>query len=162
MKTLGNEGYSRQKISERLSITIAQVRHSLNANDLTPVKCLGRPPILSNAQVHELEAFVCSSSENRQMSFFELAHRMFPHFGVSERVIARGLKKRRYSRQVVSPKPALSQEIRRKRYEFCRDHLDWTKQQWMKALWTDETWVIDGRHTKCWVTQKVSIINKVS
>lgn len=119
MKTLANEGYSRQKISERLSITIAQARHSLNANDLTPVKCLGLPPILSTAQFDELEAFVCSSSENHQMSFFELANRIFPHFGVSERVIARELRKREYSRQVACPKPALSQETSRKRYEFC-------------------------------------------
>ena len=158
MKTLADEGYSRQKISERLAITVAQVRYALNTRDLTPKKRLGRPSVLSATQADEIETFVCASAENRQMSYFELAHRVFRHFGVSENVIAREMKARGYSRQVATPKPALSQENMRKRYEFSRDHLDWDKEQWMKVLWSDETWVTDGRHSRSWVTRKVSII----
>ncbi|KAI0996975.1 hypothetical protein K3495_g11208 [Podosphaera aphanis] len=99
VKTLADEGYSRQKISERLSITVAQVRYALKIKDLTPKKRSGRPRVLSTAKVDEIEAFVCLSSENRQIPYFELAHRVFQHFGVSEKVIAREMKERGYSRQ---------------------------------------------------------------
>lgn len=162
VQTLASEGYSRKKISERLEITIAQVRNALKANDVCPKKRSGRHSVLTSTQIDEIEAFVCRSSENRQMSYFELAHNIFQRFGVSERVIARELKKRGYSHRVTCPKPPLSLENRTKRLEFAWDHLHWEKDDWMKVLWSNETWVTDGRHSRTWVTRKVSALQYTS
>jgi len=34
------------------------------------------------------------------------------------------------------------------------EHVDWTLDQWYKILWTDETWITGGRHTRTWVTRR--------
>lgn len=134
-----------------------QVRHTFNTVNLSPQKPKGRPPVLSSNQVDEIEAFVRSSFESREMSYFQLAYVVFPHLGVSEKVIRREMMKRGYARRVAAAKPPLSPENKRKRFEFARHHLHWKKEDWMRFLWTDETWITDGRHSRCWVTRKVSI-----
>ncbi|KAI1003954.1 hypothetical protein K3495_g4255 [Podosphaera aphanis] len=98
--------------------------------------------------------FICSSPENRQMSYFEVAHSVFPHLGVGEEVIRNEMKKRGFSRQIAQSKPPLNSENKAKRRYFAKDDLHWTVNDWMNVLWTDETWVTDGRHTRYWVTRK--------
>ena len=34
------------------------------------------------------------------------------------------------------------------------EHVNWTIEQWNRILWTDETWVTSGFHTRIWVTRK--------
>ncbi|KAI0999250.1 hypothetical protein K3495_g8947 [Podosphaera aphanis] len=124
--------------------------------DLSPKNSTGRPPVLSNSQVDEIETFVFSSPENRQMSYLRLANFVFRHFGVSEKVIRREMKKRGYTRQVAAAKPPLSPENMRKRFQFARSHLHWEKEDRMRILWTDVTWFTGGHHSRCWVTRKVN------
>ncbi|KAI0994009.1 hypothetical protein K3495_g14174 [Podosphaera aphanis] len=64
------------------------------------------------------------------------------------------MKKRGYTRSIAASKSPLSPENLRKRYDFGRNHLHWEKEDWMRVLWTDESWVTDGRHTRCWITRK--------
>ena len=91
------------------------------------------------------------------MSWFELAHGPFRDFGVSERVIQNELKKGGYGRHPALKKPPLSEEVKRKRREWAEAHKDWTVEDWMAILWTDETWATDGQHKREWVTRKVGI-----
>ncbi|KAI1005491.1 hypothetical protein K3495_g2728 [Podosphaera aphanis] len=105
-------------IAERLEITHSQVRYALNPSKLTPKKSSGRNPLLSSAQIDEVEAYIIFSQEGRQMPYFEVANVVFPHFGVSEKVIEREMKKRGYTRRIAASKPLLSPEILRKRYDF--------------------------------------------
>ncbi|KAI1005570.1 hypothetical protein K3495_g2647 [Podosphaera aphanis] len=88
------------------------------------------------------------------MSYFKVAHSVFPHLEVGEDVIRNEMKKRGFSRRIAQPKPPLNSENKAKRRHFARDDLHWTVNDWMNVLWTDETWVTDGRHTRCWVTRK--------
>ena len=90
------------------------------------------------------------------MSFFEIAHREFPHFGVSENVIRSEMNKRGYARRVAQPKPPRDPENKEKRLQFARNHLGWTVDDSMNILLMNETWVTDDRHLRCWVTRKVS------
>ncbi|KAI0992240.1 hypothetical protein K3495_g15946 [Podosphaera aphanis] len=83
VRTLANEGYSRRKISQNLAISYRQVCYTLKNADLSPKNSTGRPPVLSKSQVDEIESFVCSSPENRQMSYLQLTNFVFRHFGVS-------------------------------------------------------------------------------
>ncbi|KAI0998304.1 hypothetical protein K3495_g9890 [Podosphaera aphanis] len=66
------------------------------------------------------------------------------------------MSRRGYARRIAASKPPLSAENKRKRLEFATEYLDWNKEDWMRVLWTDETWVTDGRHSSIWITRKVS------
>ena len=92
------------------------------------------------------------------MTYFELANGPFKHLGVSERVIKSELEKRGSKRYPALNKPTTSPEIRRKRREWAEARIDWTLEQWMSILWSDETWATDGHHSRRWVTRKVSIL----
>ncbi|KAI0995952.1 hypothetical protein K3495_g12230 [Podosphaera aphanis] len=41
-----------------------------------------------------------------------------------------------------------------KRREWAEARKDWTVEDWMAILWTDETWATDGQHKRDWLTRK--------
>ncbi|KAI0994507.1 hypothetical protein K3495_g13675 [Podosphaera aphanis] len=88
------------------------------------------------------------------MTYFELANGLFKHLGVGERVIKIELEKRGFKRYTALNKPTTSPEIRRKLREWAEVRIDWTLEQWMSILWSDETWATDGHHSRRWVTRK--------
>ncbi|KAI0998359.1 hypothetical protein K3495_g9836 [Podosphaera aphanis] len=96
-----------------------QARYAANAAHLSPKKSSGRPFVLSSEQVDEIEAFVISSPEHRQLTCFQLAYAHFSHFGVSEKVIQRAMSRRGDARRIAASKPPLSAENKRKRLEFA-------------------------------------------
>ncbi|KAI0995682.1 hypothetical protein K3495_g12497 [Podosphaera aphanis] len=140
----------------------------MTPSDLSPgslcSKCCPSPPkkssdrslVLSSEQVDEIEAFVVSSPEHRQLTCFELAYAHFSHFGVSEKVIQGAISRRGYARRIAASKPPLSAENKKKRLEFATQHLHWNTEGRMRVLWIDETWVTGGRHSRIWITRKVS------
>ncbi|KAI0999005.1 hypothetical protein K3495_g9191, partial [Podosphaera aphanis] len=128
VRTLAREGYSHQKIARRLQVTYHQARYAANSVHLPPKNSCGRPLVLSSEQVDEIEAFVTSSPEHRQLTYFELAYAHFIHFGVSKKVIQRAMSRRGYASRIASSKPPLSAENKRKRLEFATEHLDWNKE----------------------------------
>ncbi|KAI0992211.1 hypothetical protein K3495_g15975 [Podosphaera aphanis] len=137
--TLAQEGYSYQKIAGRLQVTYHQARYAENAVHISPKKISGRPLVLSSEQVDEIEAFVTSSPEHRQLTYFELAYAHFGHFGASEKIVQRAMSRRGYARRIATSKPPLSAENKRKRLKFATEHLHRNKEDWMRVLWTDET-----------------------
>ncbi|KAI0993624.1 hypothetical protein K3495_g14560 [Podosphaera aphanis] len=118
VRTLAREGYSYQKIARRLQVTYHQAHYAANAVHLSPKKISGRPLVLSSEQVDEIEAFVTSSPEHRQLTYLELAYAHFSHFGVSEKVIQRAMSRRGYDRRIAASKQPLSVENKRRRLEF--------------------------------------------
>ncbi|KAI0992446.1 hypothetical protein K3495_g15739 [Podosphaera aphanis] len=128
VRTLAREGYSYQKIARRLQVTYHQAHYAANAVHLSPKNSSGRPLVLSSEQVDEIEAFVISSPEHRQLTYFELAYAHFSHFGVSEKVIQRAMSRRGYARHIAASKLPLSAENKRKRLEFATEHLHWNKE----------------------------------
>ncbi|KAI1000761.1 hypothetical protein K3495_g7436 [Podosphaera aphanis] len=105
VKTLFRVGFSHRDIAEQLGITTRQVSYTFNKTCLTPQKPKGLKPTLSSGQDDEVEDFIFSSPENRQISYFKIAHNVFPHLGVGEDVIRNEMKKRGISRRVAQPKP---------------------------------------------------------
>ncbi|KAI0993559.1 hypothetical protein K3495_g14625 [Podosphaera aphanis] len=71
--TLHRAGLSNREIADQLEVTILQVQNTVRSGRASPQTLTERPQQLSSAQVDELEAFVCSSRETRQMSLLELA-----------------------------------------------------------------------------------------
>lgn len=102
--TLSKAGYGRKHISKELGITPDQVRYTIEKGYISPKKNKGRNPKLNLTQVDELEEFVCSSRENRQMSYLEVATN-FPDWNVGEMAVKNALEKRGYSRCLVRTKP---------------------------------------------------------
>ncbi|KAI0996483.1 hypothetical protein K3495_g11699 [Podosphaera aphanis] len=154
IKALHDAGINQSKIAAPLNISRKQVGYSLRRGSVTPKKARGRSPSLSSEDVHKIEEFIKESPENRQMTYFELANGPFKHLGVSERVIKSELEKGGFKRYTALNKPTTSPEIRRKRREWAEARIDWTLEQWMSILWSDETWATEGHHSRRWVTRK--------
>ncbi|KAJ9292418.1 hypothetical protein DTO271G3_8799 [Paecilomyces variotii] len=147
-------GYTYEQISRELGITQRQVQYTcqLPIEHPTPQKPPGRSSSLSEEQMDEIEAFITGSREGRRMPYKKLIR----HFNldISEAVLARALKKRGYSRYIARRKPPISEKNRQLRLAWAREHLNWSIEQWYNVLWTDETWVTAGRHTRVWVTRR--------
>ena len=90
------------------------------------------------------------------MTYFELAYREFKHSSVSETVVKKELEKKGYNHHPATEKPIISPEIKRKRKECAEAHIDWTTEQWMSILWSDEPWATNGHHSRRWITRRVS------
>ncbi|KAI0994102.1 hypothetical protein K3495_g14081 [Podosphaera aphanis] len=149
---------NQSKIAAQLNISRKQVGYSLRRGSVTSKKARGRSPSLSSEDIDKIEEFIKESPENRQMTYFELANGPFNHLGVSERVIKSELEKRGFKRYTALNKPTTSPEIRRKQREWAEARIDWTLEQWMSILWSDEIWATNGHHSRRWVTRKVSIL----
>ncbi|CAK37236.1 uncharacterized protein An01g10550 [Aspergillus niger] len=51
-------------------------------------------------------------------------------------------------------KPPLTSANKQARLAWAFEHLYWTRDQWNRILWTDETWVTSGFHKQIYVTRK--------
>ena len=51
-------------------------------------------------------------------------------------------------------KPPITERNRVVCLAWAHEHVNWTMEQWYEILWTDETWIIGGRHTRTWVTRR--------
>ena len=155
--TLHEGGKTRKEIAHQLRLDPRQVSKAIKRGHIMPPKPLGRLPSLNGDQVDELEGFICSCREGRQMSYLELAIGPFKEWGVSERVIRGHLKKRGYSRHRAVSKPRLTESTRIKRKQWAEAHRFWSIDDWSRILWTDETWQHDGRLTSIFVTRTVRL-----
>jgi hypothetical protein len=68
--------------------------------------------------------------------------------------IRNALIKEGYHRRLAMRKPPISENNRATRLAWVLEHRYWTMEQWYEILWTDETWVTGGRHTRTWVTRR--------
>lgn len=155
--TLYESGKTRKDIAQQLRLDPRQVSTAIKRGHM-PRKSSGRPPSLTSDQVDELEDFICSCRESRQMTYLELAVGPFKEWGVSEQVIRNNLLKRGYSRHRAVSKPRLTEVTRNKRKQWAQAHCSWSMDDWSKILWTDETWQHDGRFTSIFVTRTVKLI----
>lgn len=152
VQTLRDVGWRYSDIAAHLGFSWKQVEIACQSR-VTPKKRKGRPSTITDEMRHELVAFVCQSGVTRRMTYIEL--RDVLGWGVSEDAIRRALWKEGYRRRMARFKPPISEANRIKRLQWAHEHLHWTREQWSSILWSDETWVTDGRHTRTWVTRRV-------
>ncbi|KAL1975013.1 hypothetical protein VTN31DRAFT_5217 [Thermomyces dupontii] len=121
---------------------------------LTPqFKERGRKASLTREQEDELERFVTSSPQAREMTYEELATHL--NFGVGPECIRSTLKRLGYARHPAVKKPELSEANKQQRLRFALEHVNWTKEQWESVLWSDETYIQAGpQGRRIFVTRK--------
>ena len=90
-RLLHDIGWSYSQIHKKTTYTINQIAYACRVEKATPQKKVGRPPLLTQAQIEELVEFVCASTKNRRMSFFQLAQVL--EFGVKKDAIRTALLK---------------------------------------------------------------------
>lgn len=138
------------EIARESNCTVRQVQYALN-HRFTPQKhrC-GRHLLLGENDIDVLIDFICASKTNRRMSWLELSM----IWSCSEKAIRNALISRNFHRRIGRKKPPISEKNRLLRLQWAIEHSDWTMEQWAAILWTDETWVSGGRHTRTWVTRR--------
>jgi len=95
---------------------------------------------------------VCASSKNHRLSFEKLAEVI--DYGVKKDAIRTALLREGFYRRLAMRKPPVSEANRVKRLNWALEHVNWTMEQWYSILWTDETWITGGKHTRTWVTRR--------
>jgi len=96
---------------------------------------------------------VTASRENRETPYLDIPAIL--GFDCGEKAIRTALKREGYARFVSRKKCPLSEENRRKRLDWAKEHVNWTDEQWDEILWSDETWTQPGRYTRIWVIYKI-------
>jgi hypothetical protein len=73
---------------------------------------------------------------------------------ISEDTIRRALIKEGYARRVARVKPYLTERNRQQRLDWCTDRKDWSKEDWGRVLWTDESTMYTGTGRRVWITRQ--------
>ena len=140
-------------IAEHENVSIRQVSWAINHRATPQKQRCGTKSKLNSIQIQILIQFISASRINRRMPYFQVAAVLdWPDVG--EYAIQHALEKEGYHRRVGRVKPPISEKNRVLRLAWAEEHLMWTWKQWCIILWTDETWVTGGRHTKTYVTRK--------
>jgi hypothetical protein len=124
-QTLHDAGWKLHEIQRKLGISWNQVQYACS-HQLTPQKRSGRPPVLEEEQVDEIELFVVSSKTNRLISYHRLSTVFQPIMShlASAGAIRGALERRGYKRYVARQKPPLSAKNRQLRKQFAEEHKD--------------------------------------
>ena len=154
VRTLYFDGrLNKAEIRQITGYTRNQVAYAIAAESAIVKPRSGRPTVLSKEEEDYLVIFICSSKESRRMSFLELSQVLFEkRFGMW--AIKNTLYRLGFRRRVARKKPPITEKNRQTRLQWAKDHKDWTAEQWMQILWTDETWVTGGSHAKQFVTRR--------
>ena len=150
--TLRDAGFTYLQIASMLHITHYQVQYTCQSQTATPKKARGKTPKLSEEDVDRIIEWISSSKRTRRMPYSKVVRELDLPVGAT--ALARALKKRGYTRCKALQKPPLYDEHKRVRLAWALEHVNWTTEQWNRVLWTNETWVTSGIHTRIWVTRK--------
>ena len=143
--------WTQPEIALQLNLTLNQIKYAL-AHRLTPQKTrAGRKALLNTPQRRRLIEWVTASKENRQVAWPEIPALLGWDCGI--KAIRAAFKKEGYVRATARQKPPLTYTNQIQRLEWAIEHEDWTEEQWFSVLWTDETWVKPGRHTRLRITR---------
>lgn len=131
-------GTSGNAIAVKLGIPRSTVYNILNRfkkrGTVKSKKRTGRPRKLNSHDLRELGRVF---KHSRKMKATELSNLIMKD--VSTRTIRRRAHEMGYFLRVAAKKPFINEDQRRRRLTFPRKDQDWTVEDWMKVIWTDES-----------------------
>lgn len=145
--TLHEEGLSNRRIANRLNIGVATVcrwvdRYRNNEFDAGRDRNrAGRPRALTAVDRRRL---IRSSRANPFLTARQV--RADTELRVSIPTVRRVLRSENLNGRLACKKEKLSAANRRGRFEFAREHLDWTEEQWGRVVFTDEKSFVIGHN----------------
>jgi transposase len=135
-----NNGNTYKVVAQEFDVSISTVHFYVkrfqNTGDVDTAKRSGRPRKTDN----RTDILLCREvKKNRFVTSTELQSNPIVK-SVSSRTIQRRITEtQQFKSHWATKKPFISQINRRKRLKWCKDHLNWTKEQWRKVLWSDES-----------------------
>ena len=141
--------YTYAEIAERLGVTQRSVQYAILTGRPTPQfhkSGLYGYKLLRGALAESVILFVKSSPKTRRMPATQIAKLCFPGQEVGVDAVRSCLRRAGIKRRWAKVKPALTQAHAAARLAFAYAHLEWTPKDWLRVLWSDETWATSGLH----------------
>ena len=131
-------GWTRQKISGTLGVPLSTVGHIIrdycNRGTFERKKGSGRPQKMGERSKRHLLRI---AEKNPEATLAELQAQM--PVKCSTWLISKHLHESKLHKRVAVVKPFLTEKQRKARYQFAKEHLNWTVDQWKRVIWTDES-----------------------
>lgn len=108
-------------------------------------KSPGRPRKLTRRNMSYLERLL---DKDRRASLTEITNQMASIAKVSTRIVRNALQTLGYRNRVAAKKPFLNKKHKADRLAFARQYEKWTKEDWKKVIWTDESSFEIGRNSR--------------
>ena len=134
-----NQGKSLRNIAKAIGIsktTIGKVRTNLNPN--IPKSKGGAPSKLSPRERRKVTKLIQEKGIKSAVEVTQLVNQD-RNDKISSATIRRALHKENFSVYKKVKKPLLLARHRKARVDWCKAHQEWTKHDWMRVIWSDET-----------------------
>ncbi|KAL1867162.1 hypothetical protein VTK73DRAFT_4295 [Phialemonium thermophilum] len=130
-----------------------QIRYAIRSENTMPGSRTGRPRSMSPLQEEELIKYVCASKDHRRMSFLQLSTTVLDG-AFSIWAIKNALYRYGFRRRVARVRYGITEEVRKLRLDWAREHVEWTPEQWAKVVWVDASSFAATPHPKQYVTRR--------
>jgi hypothetical protein len=133
-RTLRAQNQTYARIAAQTGLTQRQVQLACSNERPTPRKPRGQRLKLSEEQLDEVIEFITSSKEARRMPYKEVTRAL--QLPVCKATLRKALARRGYHRCKALRKPPLSERTRALRLTWALEHVNWTREQWLKVMST--------------------------
>jgi transposase len=158
IQLLWNLRWTYKEISEQLNVTLDQIKYSLNRplpESFTPRRNRsGQKPLLNTPRRKRLVSWLEASPSRLALRWKDIPFHLDLGIPFNEKAVTTALHKEGFHRRVCRVRPVLTAANRQKRFQFTLDYGDWTAAQWATILWSDETYIHCGAHTRVWTTRR--------
>jgi transposase len=147
IKMLKNEGMSSAKIARMIGRSATAVKNCLTrlkstgSTNYFKREHSGRKSIIDNRFERRIIREIKADSSMRRMTknllATEISHRT--QVPMSARTLMRAFKRKKIKSYIARRKPMISEKNRIKRLKWARTYKNWTKKDWRRVLWTDES-----------------------
>lgn len=144
IKALHDAGWSYRKIASDLKCSLSTINYTLNKIKSTKSYAnrprTGRKRKLSKKDAHVLKLLSLRDRKKSSKQQSDEINKALPQgTTIASSTTRRYLREEGLFGRVAIKKPLLRRQNRIKRLRFAKQHKDWTKDDWNKVLWTDES-----------------------
>jgi transposase len=151
--TLFNRAHwSRHHIARELRISLSTVRLVINSGVFTPLKQLGRRPILTTQKRRRLVRRATINALHRRKTFQQIAQ--LEGIQVCNRALYKAFEKEGFFRRKATSKPLLTDKHKADRLAWALVHVNWDFLMWKRVVWTDECSFTTGDFGSIYVTRQ--------